>query len=110
MAEFKTEKQKKTFYNSSRWIGLRKIALMRDNHECQHCKEQGLVHADSTKEEGKHKSVELNVHHIKEIEHHPELAEELDNLVTLCIECHNKVHGKGFKPQKPNLWEHDEKW
>lgn len=85
-------------------------ALKRDNNECQECKRQGFVHVDSIKEDGKRKSVELNVHHVKEIEHHPELALELDNLETLCIYHHNQVHDKGFKPQKENKWTHDERW
>lgn len=108
MVEYKSIEQKRKFYTSAKWVGLRKIALMRDNHECQHCKEQGRVHVDSVKVEGERKSIELNVHHVKEIEYYPELAEDIDNLITLCLECHNKVHGKGFKPSKPK-WD-DERW
>lgn len=107
---YKTDAKKKSFYNSGDWNRLRQQALERDNYECQECKRQGLVHVDSIKEKGKRKSVELNVHHIKEIEDHPELALELDNLETLCIYHHNQVHGKGFKPQKENKWAHDERW
>lgn len=77
--------------------------------ECQECKRQGLVHVDSEKVEGKRKTIELNVHHIKEIEDHPELALELDNLETLCLQHHNEIHGKGFK-RKTNKWMHDEQW
>lgn len=110
MIDYKSPEQKKKFYNSTNWNELRQQALERDNYECQECKRQGLVHVDSIKVEGERKSVELNVHHIKEIEDHPELALELDNLETLCIYHHNVIHGKGFKSQKPNKWEHDEKW
>lgn len=106
--EYKTPEQKKKFYNSSRWNVLRQQALERDNYECQECKRQGLVHVDSIKEEGERKKVELNVHHIKEIEDHPELALELDNLETLCIYHHNVIHDKGFKSTKPK-WD-DEMW
>ncbi|KAB2337647.1 HNH endonuclease [Cytobacillus depressus] len=109
MMEYKTKEQKKKFYNGSAWDELRQQALGRDNYECKECKRQGLVHVDSVKEEGERKKVELNVHHIKEIEHHPEFALELDNLETLCIYHHNLIHDKGFKPIKENKW-NDEKW
>ncbi len=110
MAEYKTEQQKKRFYRSSDWQQLRQHALERDNWECQECKRNGYVHVDSKKVEGQRKSIELNVHHKYEIEHYPKLALMLDNLETLCIECHNKVHGKGFKPGKRNRWADDERW
>ncbi|PEU72993.1 alpha/beta hydrolase, partial [Bacillus thuringiensis] len=44
-----------------------------------------------------------------ELEHHPELALEIDNLETVCVDCHNKEHGRTFE-KKPNKWENDEKW
>ncbi|MFS8189493.1 HNH endonuclease [Rossellomorea marisflavi] len=109
MSEFKTKEQKKTFYKSKEWESLRRRALERDNHECQECRRQGRVHLDSKKVEGKRKSIELNVHHKYEIEYFPKLALVLDNLETLCLNCHNKVHGKGFKPAKEKKWD-DEMW
>ncbi|MDX1806550.1 MAG: HNH endonuclease, partial [Paenisporosarcina sp.] len=48
------------------------------------------------------------VHHIKEIETHPELALELDNLQTVCLIHHNREH-KRFNVST-NKWKHDEKW
>ncbi len=45
----------------------------RDNYEC--------------------KEIQLVVYHIKELEHLPELALEIDNLETVCVDCHNKEHG-----------------
>lgn len=111
MVEYKTKEQKKRFYSSKEWTGqngLRIQALKRDNYECQRCKELGLVHVDSEKIEGEKKSIELNVHHIKEIEDHPELALNLDNLITLCLLCHNEIHGKTFE-RKALKW-NDEKW
>ncbi|PEU67224.1 alpha/beta hydrolase, partial [Bacillus thuringiensis] len=44
-----------------------------------------------------------------ELEHHPSLALDIDNLETVCVDCHNKEHGRTFK-KKQNKWEHDEKW
>jgi 5-methylcytosine-specific restriction enzyme A len=109
--EYKTQAQKKKFYNSSSWAGkygIRHQALKRDNYECQLCKAEGKVHVDSIKVEGERKSIQLNVHHIKEIEDYPDLALNLDNTQTLCLDHHNAIHRKGFKPRKPK-WQ-DEKW
>ncbi|KMY49562.1 HNH endonuclease [Peribacillus loiseleuriae] len=111
MAEYKTMEQKKKFYRSGGWEQLRLEALKRDNYECQECKRQGMVHVDSLKVDGQRKSIELNVHHKYEIEHHPKLALVLDNLETLCLSCHNKMHPeKGFgKKGKQTKW-NDEMW
>ncbi|MCA1021804.1 HNH endonuclease [Halobacillus litoralis] len=108
MPEYKTKEQKRTFYKSKAWEVLRQEALVRDNYECQECKRQGRVHVDSTKQSGKRKSIELNVHHIKEIAYQPDKAMDLDNLETLCLYHHNEVHGRIFKKTKPK-WD-DEWW
>ncbi|WP_204254366.1 HNH endonuclease [Mammaliicoccus sciuri] len=93
------------FYKSKAWRETREIVLRRDNYECQECKKQGKV---TTINPEKHKS--LDVDHILELETHPELAHDLDNLVTLCISCHNKKHNRyqGYV-RKPDKWE-DERW
>ena len=110
--EYKTKEQKLKFYNSSAWAnkktGIRAQALKRDNYECQQCKREGRVHVDSIKVEGERKSIELNVHHIKEIEDYPELALTLDNTMTLCLYHHNLIHEKGFM-RKEIKW-NDEAW
>lgn len=113
MKEYKTKEQKRKFYKSKEWAGkngVRQQALERDNWECQYCKREGRVHVDSKKVEGERKSIELNVHHIKEIETHPqpEYSLNLDNLITVCLAHHNEIHEKGFQPKKPK-W-NDEKW
>lgn len=103
MPEYKTYKQKRAFYLSKAWKQLRQAALERDNYECQHCKEQGKV---TTKA-----NAILEVDHIKEIEHRPDLARDLDNLQTLCKDCHNKKHNRfGFRKRKKNKWQDDEWW
>lgn len=109
MQEYKTHAEKKKFYRSSDWESIRQQALERDNHECQECKRQGKVHFDSEKVEGERKSVELNVHHKYELEHYPKLALVLDNLETLCLNCHNKMHGRVFGENKKKKWD-DECW
>lgn len=111
MLEYKSEAQKKKFYKAAAWSGangLRNQALKRDNYECQQCKAEGKVHVDSIKVEGERKSIQLNVHHIKEIETHPQLALDLDNLQTVCLDHHNKEH-KRFQGST-NKWIHDERW
>jgi 5-methylcytosine-specific restriction enzyme A len=110
MKQFKTEEEKAAFYNSSHWRNLRKVALKRDNNECQECKRLGLVTVDSIKEDSKRKKIKLNVHHLKEIEYHPDLALTLSNLETICLFHHNVIHDKGYKPKKENVWANDERW
>lgn len=109
--EYKTDKQKKTFYRSAVWSGpngLRIKALERDNYECQDCKDEGKVTADSIKVPGQRKEIVLNVDHKFPIEFYPKLALVLDNLRTLCIYHHNLKEGRIFKRKKPK-W-NDERW
>lgn len=113
MTEYKTREQKRKFYDSSDWKQKRKRIKQRDNYECQECKRQGRVTIDTNEysESAKRKKIQLVVDHIKELEDYPELALDDDNLETLCVNCHNKKHGRVFKlMRKPNKWEHDEKW
>ena len=95
------------FYKSKAWRQTREAVLKRDNYECQACKRQGKV---STINKDKHKS--LDVDHIKELDSHPELAYDMDNLETLCISCHNKKHNRYQKrwQHKKNKWADDEMW
>jgi 5-methylcytosine-specific restriction enzyme A len=101
MTEYKTKQQKQRFYKSGPWRKLRLVALERDNYECQQCKRKGKF------------SKGQNVHHIKEIYRHPKLALELDNLETLCINCHNEEHKRTFNnigtKKDRKVWR-DERW
>lgn len=105
----KVDKETMRFYKSRKWRETRQRVLERDNYECQECKKQGIV---KTIDHSKHKS--LDVDHIKELDSYPELAFDMDNLVTLCVSCHNKKHnryqrGKPF-PKKETKWTGDEWW
>lgn len=64
--------QKGEMYDS---FNARQYVLKRDNYTCQCCK--------------KHKEIKLHVHHI---ESRKTGSNSPDNLITLCKECHEKVH------------------
>ncbi|MPQ44500.1 HNH endonuclease [Clostridium tarantellae] len=76
------------FYKSYTWVKVRKKVMLRDNNECQRCKEQGMF------------SIGQCVHHKKELKKHPELALDINNLTVLCNKCHNIVHEKGAPKNK----------
>lgn len=101
------DKETMRFYKSKAWRDTRELVLKRDNYECQHCKQQGKV---TTINKNKHKS--LDVDHIQELDTHPELAHDMDNLVTLCIACHNRKHNRSYRRcnRKPSKWDNDEMW
>ncbi len=64
--------------SNPKWIEKAKECYKRDNWSCQDCGKKG----------GK-----INAHHMNPYITYPELEFELDNLITLCIACHNKAHG-----------------
>ena len=64
--------QKGEMYDS---FNARQYVLKRDNYTCQCCK--------------KHKEIKLHVHHI---ESRKTGSDSPDNLITLCKDCHEKVH------------------
>lgn len=64
-------------YTMKKWIKLAKECYKRDNWNCQEC--------------GKHGGL-LNAHHILPWAGNPQLAFELNNLITLCVPCHSKIH------------------
>jgi len=82
-----TREPMEAHYAGKEWQELRTGALKRDNYECQAC---GKTEEDHQDEFG----VGLNVHHIKDIAEHedPSEADRLENLETLCVECHGKEH------------------
>jgi len=114
MPEYRTREQKRKFYDSKSWKQIREEVKKRDNHECQECKRQGKVFLDTNEysESAKRKKIQLVVDHIKELEEYPDLALEMDNLQTLCVNCHNKKHGRYFRRfvWKKNKWADDERW
>ncbi len=68
--EYRRHSQQVT--RTKRWKVLRQRALERDDWQCVEC----------------HTRMRLEVDHIKPVRTHPELAFSLDNLQTLCGQCH----------------------
>lgn len=94
------------FYQSKEWRRLRKEVLRADKHECQRCKSLGYYTKANT------------VHHINYVELHPELKLERyykdadgntkRNLISLCHDCHEIIHGYRAKEKPAPLTE--ERW
>ena len=64
------------FYKTTVWRRLRLLALQRDNYLCQECLRKKRI------------TKATEIHHIKPIASHSELALSLDNLESLCWDCH----------------------
>ncbi|AVI30949.1 MULTISPECIES: HNH endonuclease [Bacillus subtilis group] len=78
-------------YNTARWKRVRKAVLNRDGYLCCECKRRGLITNGNT------------VHHIIALRDDPSKAFEINNLETICLECHNKEHpekGGGEKKKR----------
>lgn len=58
----------------------RKTVFARDNYTCQIC--------------GDNQGGNLRAHHIKPYSEYPELRHDVDNGITLCENCHIKLHKK----------------
>lgn len=77
---FVTMKTADPFYKSTRWEHLREKVMRRDGYRCRECIRFG-----------KFKQGEM-VHHAVPREDFPELQWEPWNLVTLCNQCHDRMH------------------
>lgn len=64
-----------SIYKDPQWAVVRLEAKRRDGWKCRECSARGR----------------LEVHHIKRVKHHPELAYDLENLKTLCGRCHARI-------------------
>lgn len=79
---YRQDHKEQQFYNSMLWKKTRKERLTIDNGLCQTCLEDDrLTLADM-------------VHHEIEVKDDWDKRLDIDNLISLCNACHNKVHGK----------------
>ena len=70
------------FYKNNKWTVKREKILKRDTYECQNCKRYYKTKEAKT------------VHHIYFFDDFTELGLVNWNLVSLCNECHNKMHNR----------------
>lgn len=75
----------KSFYKSQRWQQVRQAAISRDAYLCVDCLTRGVI----TPAEEVHHITELTPDNITD----PNITLNLDNLVSLCRECHKARHG-----------------
>lgn len=92
-------------YKDKIWENKRDYILKRDNYECQRC--LGRL--------GPMKHIRLKrantVHHIIELRDVPELMLDDNNLISLCRECHDVIHGRiTSKFNKPKEKLTKERW
>ena len=87
------------FYKTQEWRELRERILQEHHNECIRCK--GKEPAVYTRA--------VHVHHVNEVKDRPELALSRtyrdadgvhDNLLPLCMQCHNEEHGRVMAPKK----------
>ena len=86
------------FYSLGIWKTHRIAIMDRDHYECQRCKlnhKFTLVQPNALRQQER-----AYVHHIAELKKFPWLALHYDNLVTLCHQCHEDVHGRLERYQK----------
>jgi len=69
-------------YKNKRWKILRERRLKKDGYLCAECRRYGK-HVDATV-----------VHHVYPAEDHPEWRYKLWNLISLCPQCHDKMHDR----------------
>lgn len=74
------------------WDEIRKECYKRDNYVCQDCGVKCIGKAGANKETT---NKIIQCHHIKGFE--SEKDNKIDNLVTLCLSCHLKRHGKNYE-------------
>lgn len=70
------------FYKTEEWVRKRIVILKRDGYQCMNCKRYGLVTEANT------------VHHIIPLEDDSDLRLHNNNLLSLCMSCHEKMHDK----------------
>ena len=82
---------KKKIYNSSSWQKIRKQVLSRDFYICQICGECNCN----------------TVHHVIEIteanQYDIAITNNVDNCITVCNQCHDEIHSRNYRREKPSF-------
>ncbi len=73
-----TTKANQQLRNNPQYKVWRKACLERDRYKCTDCGAPGF----------------LQVHHIKSISEYPDLVLDIENGKTVCVVCHEKIHGR----------------
>ena len=71
------EVRERRSYIAKKW---RALILERDSNKCQKCANVKNLH----------------VHHIKEFKDYPDLRWDVNNGITVCVSCHEKIHSRRF--------------
>ena len=79
-------KESLPFYHSAAWKRVRALAMQRDHGMCLDCLDR--LRAGY----GIRPNRAQMVHHILPLSERPDLALDLNNLRSLCNECHNRQH------------------
>lgn len=77
-----SRKRNTSFYKDKRWVSRRLKMLKHDSYECQNCKRFYRTREAKV------------IHHIYFYEDYPMLGLLKWNLVSLCNECHNRMHDR----------------
>lgn len=77
------------FYQSPTWRRLRRLVLQRDHFLCQLRLSDRCTRFATT------------VHHVKPLEEYPELALDMDNLLSTCWHCHELTKHRRQRPLPP---------
>ena len=67
-------------------LAWRQSVFERDGWSCQRCEQVG--------------GCRLEAHHILSFAEHISLRFDIDNGITLCLECHNAIHQKNKRREK----------
>ena len=72
-------------YSTRRWGKKREAILKRDGYKCMECSRKNITTSATM------------VHHINPADRYPDLFLANENLISLCDECHNKMHDRKHK-------------
>lgn len=71
--------------SSKKYNEFRRSIFIRDNFTCKECGRRGI---------------RIQIHHIKSFSNYPDLRFNLDNIITLCFDCHRKTSNFLSKAKK----------